>query len=390
MHDDLLDDDLRAFRSSFRKFVASEVTPFHAQWEKDGVVPRALYKKAGDLGFLCTTVSPAYGGMGLDFRASAIVCEELTRVGAHGPFFSLHSDVVAPYLEHHGSEAQKEKYLPGMASGELIGAIAMTEPGTGSDLQAIQTRAVRDGEHLVIDGSKTFISNGLLCDFVIVAVRLVDQASSAAEDASSSAAPWQQLSLVVVDADAPGFVRGRKLDKVGLKAQDTTEMHFESCRVPLDAVLGEPGQGFLMLMSELARERLVVAVGCVAAARACLEMSIQYAKDRVAFGKPLAKLQHTRFAIAEMATEVELGEAFVDRCIQELGRGTLSTEKASMAKWWTSEMLGRVADAGVQLHGGYGFMSEYPIARAWLDARVQRIYAGTTEIMKEIVARSLL
>ncbi|MBM4282776.1 MAG: acyl-CoA dehydrogenase [Deltaproteobacteria bacterium] len=383
MHDSLLDEDLRAFRASFRKFVAAEITPFHAQWEKDGVVPRALYKKAGDLGFLCTTLSPAYGGMGLDFRSSAIVCEELTRAGAHGPFFSLHSDVVAPYIEHHGSEAHRQKYLPKMASGELIGAIAMTEPGTGSDLQAIRTRAVVDGEHLVIDGSKTFISNGLLCDFVLVACRLPDEG---ADDAPG----WQQMSLVLVDADAPGFVRGKKLDKVGLKAQDTTELHFESCRVPHDNVLGARGQGFLMLMTELARERLVVAVGCVAAARACLDMSVAYVKDRVAFGKPLSKLQHTRFQIAEMATEVELGEAFVDRCIQELTAGELSTEKASMAKWWTSEMLGRVADTGVQLHGGYGYMHEYPIARAWLDARVQRIYAGTTEIMKEIIARAIL
>jgi acyl-CoA dehydrogenase len=384
MHDRLLDDDLRALRASFRKFVATEVTPFHAQWEKDGVVPRALFQKAGALGFLCTTLDPAWGGAGLDFRASAIVCEELTRVGAHGPFFSLHSDVVAPYIEHHGSEAQKQKYLPRMASGEWIGAIAMTEPGTGSDLQGIQTRAVVDGDDLVIDGSKTFISNGLLCDFVIVACRLPE------DGAGDDAPAWQRMSLVLVDADRPGFVRGRKLDKVGLKAQDTTELHFEGCRVPRDHVLGERGQGFMMLMSELARERLVVAVGCVAAARACLDLSVQYVKDRVAFGKPLAKLQHVRFQIAEMATEVELGETFVDRCIEELGAGTLGAERASMAKWWTSEMLGRVADVGVQLHGGYGYMSEYPIARAWLDARVQRIYAGTTEIMKEIIARGLL
>jgi acyl-CoA dehydrogenase len=384
MHDSLLDEDLRAFRTSFRKFVTTEITPFHGQWELDGVVPRGLYKKAGDLGFLCTTLSPAYGGMGLDFRASAIVCEELTRAGAHGPFFSLHSDVVAPYIEHHGTEAQKEKYLPKMASGEFIGAIAMTEPGTGSDLQAIRTRAVVDGDHLVIDGSKTFISNGLLCDFVIVACRLCE------EGAGDDAPGWQQMSLVIVDADAPGFVRGKKLDKVGLKAQDTTEMHFESCRVPIEHVLGARGQGFMMLMSELARERLVVAVGCIAAARACLDMTVAYVKERTAFGKPLSKLQNTRFQIAEMATEVEIGEAFVDRCIQELARGELSTEKASMAKWWTSEMLGRVADVGVQLHGGYGYMHEYPIARAWLDARVQRIYAGTTEIMKEIVARAIL
>jgi alkylation response protein AidB-like acyl-CoA dehydrogenase len=382
MHDALLDDDMRAFRVSFRKFVDHEIVPFHAQWERDGVVPRALYEKAGSLGFLCTTLDPAYGGMGLDFRSSAIVCEELCRVGAHGPFFALHSDVVAPYIEHHGTAAQKAQYLPGMASGALIGAIAMTEPGTGSDLQGIRTRARVDGDELVIDGTKTFISNGLLCDLVIVACRLGDDGD---DDTEST-----KISLVLVEATRPGFVRGKKLDKVGLKAQDTTELAFESCRVPLSSVLGPRGQGFSLLMSELARERLVVAVGCIASARACLDWTVAYVKERVAFGKPLSKLQNTRFCIAEMATEVEIGEAFVDRCIQELLRDELSPARASMAKWWTSEMLGRVADAGVQLHGGYGFMSEFPIARAWLDARVQRIYAGTTEIMKEIVARSVL
>jgi acyl-CoA dehydrogenase len=317
--------------------------------------------------------------MGLDFRYSALVAEELSAQGFGDVFFSLHSDIVAPYIEHHGSDVLKAAYLPGMAAGTLIGAIAMTEPGTGSDLQAITTRAIDDGDHWVIDGTKTFISNGHLCDLCIVAVNTEGDGEG-----------WQKMSLIVVEANDPGFVRGRRLDKVGLRAQDTCELHFEGCRVPKGRLLGPRGGGFALLMQELARERLVVAIGCVAAAGAALETTTTYVKNRVAFGKPLAKQQHTRFKVAEMATEVEIGRTFVDRCIEELVAGELTAERASMAKWWTSEMLGRVVDDCVQLHGGYGYMREVPIAQAWLDARVQRIYAGTTEIMKEIVARSRL
>jgi alkylation response protein AidB-like acyl-CoA dehydrogenase len=383
MHDDLHDDELRAFRASFQKFITAEILPHHARWRDAGVVDRAVFAKAGAAGFLCITQGADYGGLGLDFRYSAVVAEELSAYGCGDVFFSLHSDIVAPYIEHNGTDAQKQRWLPGMASGSLIGAIAMTEPGTGSDLQAIATTAKDAGDHWVIDGNKTFISNGLLADVVIVAVRVIDDAGAAAEG-------WQSLSLIVVERDTPGFVRGKQLKKVGLKAQDTCELHFSDCRVPKEYLLGERGQGFIYLMNELARERLVVAVGCVAGARAALNMTIEYVKDRKAFGKPLSKQQNTRFQIAEMATEVEVGEAFVDRCIVELNKGTLTPAKASMAKAWTSEMVGRVVDACVQLYGGYGFMEEYPIARAWTDARVQRIYAGTTEIMKEIVARSLL
>jgi acyl-CoA dehydrogenase len=379
MHDRLFDDELRAFQAAFRRFIAAEIAPFFADWAKAGVVDRAVFAKAGAQGFLCMSQATRWGGLDLDFRYCAVVAEELTAAGYGDVFFSLHSDIVAPYIEHHASDELKQRYLPGMAAGTLIGAIAMTEPGTGSDLQAIATRAVEDGDHWIINGSKTFISNGLLCDLCIVAV-----------NTEGEGAGWQSMSLIVVDKDDPGFVRGRKLDKVGLRAQDTCELHFEDCRVPKDRLIGERGQGFLYLMQELARERLVVAIGCVAGARAALEMTTTYVKERKAFGKALAKQQNTRFKVAEMATEIEIGQTFVDRCIDELVGGELTPDRASMAKWWTSEMLGRVVDECVQLHGGYGYMREYPIAQAWLDARVQRIYAGTTEIMKEIVARSLL
>ena len=379
MHDRLFDAELRSFQTSLRRFIAAEIAPSFPRWAEAGIVDRGVFAAAGAQGFLCMTQSPDHGGMGLDFRYSALVAEELSAQGFGDVFFSLHSDIVAPYIEHHGSDVLKAAYLPGMAAGTLIGAIAMTEPGTGSDLQAITTRAIDDGDHWVIDGTKTFISNGHLCDLCIVAVNTEGDGEG-----------WQKMSLIVVEANDPGFVRGRRLDKVGLRAQDTCELHFEGCRVPKGRLLGPRGGGFALLMQELARERLVVAIGCVAAAGAALETTTTYVKNRVAFGKPLAKQQHTRFKVAEMATEVEIGRTFVDRCIEELVAGELTAERASMAKWWTSEMLGRVVDDCVQLHGGYGYMREVPIAQAWLDARVQRIYAGTTEIMKEIVARSRL
>ncbi len=378
MHQSLFDDELTAFQDAFRKFVDKEIVPHHETWEREGTVPRELWEKTGEQGYLCIPQAEAYGGMGLDFRYAAVVCEELGRVGASGPAFPLHSDIVAPYIENFGSDEHKQRWLPGMAKGTTIGAIAMSEPGTGSDLQGIQTRAVLDGDEWVINGSKTFISNGLLCDLCIVVCRTEEDAG------------WAGQSLILVDKDAPGFVRGKKLKKVGMHAQDTAELSFEDCRVPRSNLLGERGQGFVYLMQQLAQERLIIAIGCVAGARAALQMTIDYVKERKAFGKPVSKFQNTRFAIAEMATEVTLGEALVDRCIQGLVAGENNTVEASMAKYWTSEMLGRVVDQGVQLHGGYGYMHEYPIARAWLDARVQRIYGGTTEIMKEIISRSLL
>lgn len=379
MHESMLDDELRAFQQTFRKWVEKEVKPFHAEWEKVGCVPRELWRKAGEQGYLCISQSEEYGGLGLDFRYAAVVMEELCYAQASGVGFALHSDIVAPYIESFGSEEQKKRWLPGMAKGELIGAIAMSEPGTGSDLQGIQTRAVLDGDEWVINGSKTFISNGLTCDLCIVVCRTEDDAKGA-----------NAQSLIVVEKDAPGFARGRRLEKIGLHAQDTAELHFEDCRVPKENLLGERGAGFLYLMQKLAQERLIIAVGCVAGAKAALDMTTSYTKDRKAFGKPIAHFQNTRFKLAEMATEIAVGEAFVDQCVRRLAAGENIPVEASMAKYWTSEMLARVVDEGVQLHGGYGYMSEYPISKAYVDARVQRIYGGTTEIMKEIIARSLV
>ena len=370
----------------------SEIVPHYARWEDEGVVDRAVFAKAGALGFLCPTQAEAFGGAGLDFRYAAVVAEELSRAMVSGVFFTLHSDIVAPYIEHHGSDEQRRRWLPGMAAGTTIGAIAMTEPGAGSDLQAMRTTAVLsdDGSAWILNGSKTFISNATLCDLCIVAART--ESANDANDASAAAAKGgsQQISLIVVEKGTAGFEVGKPLEKIGLHAQDTAEMHFSDCHVPVGNLLGARGRGFVALMQELARERLVVAVGCVAAARAAVDVTVAYVKGRQVFGKALSQQQNTRFTVAEMATEVAVGEAFVDRCIEELATGTLTMESASMAKWWTSEMLGRVVDEGLQLHGGYGYMREYPIARAWLDARVQRLYAGTTEIMKEIIARSIL
>lgn len=378
MNESMYDDDLKAFRDSFRKFIAAEITPFHAQWEKDGVVPRSIWEKAGAAGFLCIPQAEEHGGLGLPFRYACVVQEELSRANASGVAFALHSDIVAPYIESFGSDAQKQRWLPGMAAGKIIGAIAMSEPGTGSDLQGIATKAVLDADEWVINGSKTFISNGQLCDLTIVVAR------------TEEATGWQSQSLIVVPSTAKGFVRGKKLEKIGMHAQDTSEMHFEDCRVPKDHLLGERGQGFLYLMKQLGQERLVIAVASVAGAQECLDQTIQYVKDRRAFGKPIASFQNTKFRLAEMATEIKLGETFVDNCIARLEKGDNITVEASMAKYWCSEMLGRVVDGCLQLFGGYGYMMEYPIAKAYLDARVQRIYGGTTEIMKEIIARSLI
>jgi acyl-CoA dehydrogenase len=378
MRDSMFDDDLRAFRDSFRKFIDKEIKPYHAQWEREGVVSREVWEKAGAAGFLCIPQSPDYGGAGLPFRYAAVVQEELSRAHASGVAFALHSDIVAPYIENFGTDDQKQRWLPGMASGKLIGAIAMSEPGTGSDLQGIATKAVLDGDEWVINGSKTFISNGQLCDLTIVVAR------------TEEAEGWQSQSLIVVPSTAKGFVRGKKLEKIGMHAQDTSEMHFEDCRVPKDHLIGERGQGFLYLMRQLAQERLIIAIASVLGAEECLARTIEYVKDRKAFGKPIASFQNTKFKLAEMATEIQLGRVFVDDCIMRLEKGDNLTVEGSMAKYWCSEMLGRVVDQCLQFFGGYGYMMEYPIAKAYLDARVQRIYGGTTEIMKEIIARSLV
>lgn len=367
-----------AFRDQVRRFVAREIAPRHEEWERAGVVPRDVWEKAGAAGLLCCEVPEEYGGPGGDFGFSAVVIEELARAGATGPGFSVHSDVVAPYILRYGSEDQKREWLPRLASGAAIAAIAMTEPGAGSDLQGIRTTARADGNHLVVDGRKTFITNGQSADLVVV-VAGTDPARGA-----------HGTSLVLVEADREGFSRGRNLEKVGLKAQDTSELAFDGVRVPRTNLLGEENRGFAHLMSELPQERLVIALGAVAAAEAAVEWTVDYTARRRAFGKALAEFQNTRFALAEAKTETAAARAFVDRCLAQHLDGGLDAAAAAMAKLHCTEMHCRVVDACVQLHGGYGYMWEYPVARAWADARVGRIYGGANEIMKELVARSLL
>ncbi|MPZ64163.1 MAG: acyl-CoA dehydrogenase [Pseudonocardiaceae bacterium] len=379
----IFDTEHEAFRDMVRDFLGREVTPHHEQWERDGIVSRELWLAGGKAGLLGTDVPEAYGGGGVaDFRFNAIMSEELSRAGASGVGFPLHNDVIAPYLLRLCSEEQRQRWLPGFCSGELITAIAMTEPGTGSDLQGIRTSAVRDGSgpdaDWILNGQKTFISNGILADLVIVVARTDPDAGS------------QRFSLLVVERDMPGVERGRNLDKLGMHAQDTAELSFTEVRVPAGNVLGELGQGFGYLMQNLPRERLSIAVSSLAGAEAALSMTIDYCKQRSAFGRPIAGFQNTRFELAEMATEAAVTRSFVDRCITELNAGTLSSSDAAMAKWWSSEMLKRTVDRCLQLHGGYGYMTEYPIAKAYLDARVQTIYGGTTEIMKEIIGRTLV
>ncbi|WP_308724993.1 acyl-CoA dehydrogenase family protein [Metapseudomonas otitidis] len=365
------------FRDSVRRFLEEEAVPFHHQWEKDGHVDRALWNKAGESGLLCSHIPEAYGGVGADFLYSTVVIEEIGRLGLTGIGFSLHSDIVAPYILHYGSEAQKEKYLPRLVSGELVTAIAMTEPGAGSDLQGVKTTAVLDGDHYVINGSKTFITNGFLADLVIVVAKTDPKAGA------------KGTSLFLVEADTPGFSKGKRLEKVGMKAQDTSELFFQDVRVPKENLLGQAGMGFAYLMQELPQERLTVGIGALASAEAALKWTLDYTRDRKAFGKAIAEFQNTRFKLAEMATEIQIGRVFVDRCLELHLQRKLDVPTAAMLKYWGTDLQCKVLDECVQLHGGYGFMWEYPVARAWADARVQRIYAGTNEIMKEIIARSL-
>lgn len=374
----IFEEEHDTFRQAVRAFVEAEVVPYHDQWEKDGIVPRELWLKAGANGFLCTDVPEEYGGGGVpDFRYNVIVSEELIRVGASGVGFALHNDVVVPYLLKYTSDEQKKRWLPGMCSGELITAIAMTEPGTGSDLAGIQTTAIRDGDHYVLNGSKTFITNGIASDLVIVAAKTDPSARHAG------------VSLLMVERGMEGFRRGRNLEKVGLKAQDTAELFFDDVRVPVENLIGEEGQGFLYLVQALPQERLSVATGAMFGAEVALQLTIDYCKEREAFGRPIGSYQNSRFQLAEMKTNITIGRTFVDRCIMEHNAGNLTVEEAAMAKYWTTDLLGDVVDRGVQLHGGYGYMWEYPIARAWADARVMRIYAGTNEIMKEIIGRGM-
>ncbi|PPR67196.1 MAG: Acyl-CoA dehydrogenase [Alphaproteobacteria bacterium MarineAlpha1_Bin1] len=373
----LFNGDHEIFRGTVRRFVDNEIAPFHAEWEKDGKISREAWTKAGKLGLLCASVPEEYGGGGVDRTFSIILMEELARAGASGPGFGLHSEIVAPYINRYGSPEQKEKYLPKMAKGEIIGAIAMTEPGAGSDLQAVRTTAIKDGNELVINGSKTFITNGAMADVVIVVCKTDPEAGA------------RGTSLVLVEADTEGFRKGRNLEKIGMKAQDTSELFFNEARVPMTNMLGEEGKGFVYLMQELAWERLQVAVSAVASMEAALEWTIDYAKERMAFGEPIINLQNTQFKLAEAKTEVTVARTFVDKLISLMLEDKLDAETAAMAKWWTSDLQNKVIDECLQLHGGYGYMWEFPIARAWADARVQRIYAGSNEIMKVIIGRGL-
>ncbi|WP_107062223.1 acyl-CoA dehydrogenase family protein [Streptomyces sp. NRRL S-37] len=376
---DLYGPDHEAFRETVRTFLAKEVTPHHERWEKDGVVDREVWRSAGRRGLLGMAVGEEYGGGGTDdFRYSAVLIEEFARAGASGLALSLHNDIVGPYLTRLATEEQKRRWLPGFVSGDLVTAIAMTEPGAGSDLQGIRTTATDRGDHYLLNGAKTFISNGILADLVVVVARTTPEGGSGGQ------------SLLVVERGTEGFERGRNLGKIGQKAQDTAELFFHDVRVPKENLLGEENRAFTHLMDNLAQERLAIAVGAAAAAEETLDVTTRYVKEREAFGRPLATLQHIRFEIAEMATETAVTRTFLDRCVTEHSRGGLDAVHASMAKWWATELQKRVADRCLQLHGGYGYMTEYRVARAFVDGRVQTIYGGTTEIMKEIIGRSLL
>jgi len=366
-----------AFRDSVRRFMEQEVMPHHARWEEQQHVDREIWTKAGAQGFLCPTMPEEYGGAGVDKLFSVIVMEEIARANATGLGWGLHSEIVAPYLLHYGSEYLKQTYLPKMASGEMIGAIAMTEPGAGSDLQGVRTTAVKDGDHYVLNGSKIFITNGYLADVVIVVAKTAPERGA------------KGTSLFVVDTSMAGFTKAKPLKKAGLKAQDTCELYFDNVRVPAANLLGEENSGFVYLMQELPWERMQIAVIGVASAEAAIEWTVDYTRERKAFGQEVLKFQNTRFTLAELKTEVQIGRVFVDRCIELLMAGKLDPVTASMAKYWCSDLQCKVLDACVQLHGGYGFMWEYPVTRAWADARVQRIYGGTNEIMKELIGRSL-
>jgi acyl-CoA dehydrogenase len=371
-------EDHRIFRESFRRFLKREIIPWIDDWEEAGIVPRSIWKKMGDGGFLCTGVPEKYGGAGADFLYAVIVIEELAKSNFSGLGVRLHSDVATPYILDYASEEQKQKYLPRCVSGDIITAIGMSEPNAGSDLAAIQTTAVEDGDNIVLNGQKTFISNGINCDLIIVAAR------NPAEENLYSA-----LDLYLVESGTPGFEKGRRLKKVGWHAQDTAELFFSECRIPRGNRLGARGTGFKKMMRHLQPERLVIAVGAVAAAEFMLEETLQYVKKRKVFGKPLSRYQHTQFEMVEMATEIKLGRTFIDKLIRDHMEGANIVTDVSMAKYWTTEMAFRVADRCMQLFGGYGYCEEYPIARAWRDIRVNRILAGANEIMKVVVARNL-
>ncbi|MGA9697808.1 acyl-CoA dehydrogenase [Acinetobacter sp. ANC 3781] len=367
-----------AFRETVRKFYEKEVVPNIERYEQQQHVDRELWNKAGDMGLLCATMPEAYGGSGVDRLYSMILIEEQAYAMDSSTGFSLHSDIVANYLNNFGNEEQKKLWLPKMASGEVVTAIAMTEPGTGSDLQAVRTTAVLDGEDYVINGSKIFITNGYLCDMAIVVCK-----TGSADKGSAN------LSLLIIEADRAGFSKGKPLNKIGMKGQDTCELFFDNVRVPKENLLGMEGMGFMMLMKELAWERMLVAIICQAGAEAAFAHTVKYTKERQAFGKPISTFQNTRFKLAELRTEIDFCRAYLDRCMELQLEEKLGIDAAAAAKYKISEMFSKVVDECLQLHGGYGYMMEYPIARAYIDNRANRIYAGTNEIMKELISRSL-
>jgi acyl-CoA dehydrogenase len=367
------------YRESFARFLQAEVVPHYEEWRDAHVVPRELFTKMAGHGFLSMEVPEEYGGPGVaDWRFNVVIAEEAARAGVGdavaGP--SVHTDIVLPYLMEAADDEQKRRWLPGVASGELVLAVAMTEPGTGSDLAGIKTSAKRDGDLFVLNGAKTFITNGFNADLVVVVART-------GED------PHQGLSLFVVERGTEGFERGKQIEKLGQHASDTLELFFDGCRVPAENMLGSEGSGFMQLVSRLVPERLSLAVGAIAGCERAFELTLEYIKERKAFGRPIGSFQNSRFVMAELKTKIEITRCFVDRCIERHMAGTCTAQEAAMAKWWTTDLLGDVTDAGVQLHGGYGYTTEYGIGKAWVDARVTRIYAGTNEIMKELIGRTM-
>ena len=378
----LFQPDHQAFADSFRRFIDKEVTPHHAAWEDQGYVAREVWSQAGANGFLCMSLPEEYGGAGADKLYSVAQMELLSAGSYSGIGFGLHNEIVAPYILHYGTEAQKRKYLPQMASGAMVGAIAMSEPAAGSDLQGIKTTAIKsaDGSHYVLNGSKTFITNGWHADLVIVVAK------------TDPAAGAKGTSLLLVERGMPGFEKGQRLKKMGMKAQDTSELFFNDVKVPAENLLGGPameGRGFICLMEQLPWERLQIAITAVAAAQAAIDWTLDYVKQRKVFGQSVASFQNTRHTLAELQTQVQVARVFVDKCCELIARDQLDTETASMAKYWTTDLQCKVMDECVQLFGGYGYMWEYPITRAYADARVQRIYGGTNEIMKEVIARAM-
>lgn len=367
------------FRKSLKKFLADEAVPYYEEWEKERLVPLSFWKKLGEMGYLCPQVDEQYGGLGLDFSYGAIIGDEMEKVGAGLTGVGLHNDIVVPYIEAYGTEEQKQRWLPGCITGDYITAIAMTEPGTGSDLANIKTTAIRDGDYYVVNGQKTFITNGIHTNLAVVAVVTNPHAEK----------KHQGVSLLVIEGGTPGFSKGRKLDKVGMHSQDTAELYFEDCRVPVTNLLGEEGKGFVYMMEKLQQERLCVAISAQSAAEDMLELTLEYVKSRSAFGKTISTFQNTQFKLAEIATKVELGRTFLESLIEDHLAGKNVVTKVSMAKYWITETAREISVQCMQLHGGYGYMEEYKIARRYRDIPVMSIYAGTNEIMKMIIAKNI-